>query len=122
MEHQAGSSSVDVALPPVPGGGVWSIPGVDEGLIVFPIPGVDEGAISLSASLDSTTVEGSMNVVVGMEMDSILLLRIEVEASESGTSDFWTSIFPEGLTAMLEPAAAVAVVVVVVVRMSLLSI
>ena len=121
MEHQAGSSSVDVALPPVPGGGVWSIPGVDEGLIVFPIPGVDEGAISLSASVDSTTVEGSMNVVVDVWLGSILLF-VEVEASESGTSDFWTSIFPEGLTAMLEPAAAVAVVVVVVVRMSLLSI
>ena len=113
MEHQAGSSSVDVTLSPVPGGGVWSIPGVDEGLIVFPISGVDEGAISSSASLDSTTVEGSMNVVVGMGFDSILLMRIEVEASESGSS-----AFAEGSTALLEPAG----VAFVVVQTSLLSV
>ena len=113
MEHQAGSSSVDVVLPPIPGVDVEPIPGVDEGLVVLPIPGVDEGMISSPASSDSTTVEGSMNVVVGMGLDSIFFLCIEVEASESGTS-----AFAEGSTALLEPAG----VAFVVVQTSLLSV
>ena len=115
MEHQAGSSSVDVVLPPVPGEDVSPIPGVDEGLIVLPIPGVDGGTISLSASPDSTTVKGSMNVVVDVGLDSCFLLLVEEEASESGTSDFGTSIFAEG---MLEPPA----VAIDVVKTSLLSV
>ena len=41
---------------------------------MLPIPGVD------SSSLDSTTVEGSLNVVD--ELASILLLLEELEASE----------------------------------------
>ena len=116
MEHQAGSSSVDVVLPPVPGEDVSPIPGVDEGLIVLSIPGEGGGRISSPASPDSTTVEGSLNVVD--ELGSILLLLEEVEASESGTSAFGTSVFAEGLTAMIERAG----VAFVVVQTSLLSV
>ena len=54
---------------------------------MLPIPGEGGGRISSSASPDSTTVEGSLNVVVDVELDSCLLLLVEEEASESGTSD-----------------------------------
>ena len=76
------------------------------------IPGEGGGRISSPASPDSTTVEGSLNVVVDVGLDSCLLLLVEEEASESGTSDFGTS---EG---MLEPPA----VAIDVVKTSLLSV
>ena len=82
---------------------------------MLPIPGEGGGRISSPASPDSTTVEGSLNVVVDVGLDSCLLLLVEEEASESGTSDFGTSIFAEG---MLEPPA----VAIDVVKTSLLSV
>ena len=69
-------------------------------------PDVDEGIISSSAS-DFATSEGSTNVVVDMRM------LIEIEASESGTSVFGTSIkvFGEGFTVVLDPTVVVGIVV-----------
>ena len=109
MEHQAGSSSVDVVLLHDPvdvvllqdlvGVVLLHDLGVDEGLIVLPIHGEDEGLISSFAFSVLTIVEGSMNIIVDVGLASILLLLVEEEASESGTSALETSVFAKGVTA-----------------------
>ena len=98
MEHQAGSTSVvPVELPN---------PVVELG--------VDEGIISLSV-VDIAGIEGSENVVVDVGM----LLLIEVEASESGTSSvLWASI---GVLALGFTVVLLVLPIVVVVRMKAFS-
>ena len=97
MEHQAGSTSVVVVL---------TNPVVELG--------VDEGIISLSV-VDIAGIEGSENVVVDVGM----LLLIEVEASESGTSSvLWASI---GVLALGFTVVLLVLPIVVVVRMKAFS-
>ena len=97
MEHQAGSTSVVVVLP--------------NQVVEL---GVDEGIISLSV-VDIAGIEGSKNVVVDVGM----LLLIEVEASESGTSSvLWASI---GVLALGFTVVLLVLPIVVVVRMKAFS-
>ena len=103
MEHQAGSTSVVVVLPN---------PVVELG--------VDEGIISLSV-VDIAGIEGSEKVVVDVGM----LLLIEVEASESGTSSvLWASIGVSalGFTVVLLVLPIVVVFSFCLVKKSLLSV